>query len=104
MRASDADGADFLRAQVIEQFEHRAALGDLVVQYDHVLARDVADDGTDVHLVVGEALLCRRSHADAEQAGRCPGFPYYSQARPPQPPPLNIRPLGMSRELVSRAS
>ena len=35
------------RAQVLQQFDHRRAGGDLVVEDDHVLAGGLADDGAD---------------------------------------------------------
>src|SRR5262245_64381110 len=69
VRAGDADRPGAPPPEVAEQLDDRAALGDLVVDDDRVLARYVADDGADLDPVVFEALLRAHCDADAEKAG-----------------------------------
>ena len=73
--------ADVALAQPVEQLEHRAALGDLVVQHDHVPAGDLADDRADHHLVVGEPLLGAGRHRRRRASGRTPRPPWRCRGR-----------------------
>jgi hypothetical protein len=57
VRARHPDRGDATFAQFPEQFDHRAALGDLVVEHDHVAACHVTDDRGDLDPVLGEPLL-----------------------------------------------
>ena len=52
-----------------QQLEDGAALGDLVVQHDHVAVGHLTDHRGDHHPVVGEALLGAGRDLDAEQPG-----------------------------------
>ena len=69
MGAGDADRSRLPLAQPVEQLQYRAALGDLVVEHDHVAALDLADDRADGHLVVVEPLLGAGGHRYPEEAG-----------------------------------
>ena len=52
-----------------QHLDDRAAVGDLVVEDDHVLAVDVADDGVDHDPVVAHALLAAGRHGQLQHAG-----------------------------------
>ena len=59
---------------LLQHLDDRAAVGDLVVEDDDVLAVDVADDRVDHDAVVAQALLAAGGHRQPEHArevGRC---------------------------------
>ena len=62
-----------LLPQLVQQLDDRPRGGDLVVQHDHVLARDVADDPVDHHRVVGQPLLGARGDREVEDPGQLAG-------------------------------
>ena len=56
-----------VRGETVEEFDDRAAGGDLVVEDDRVATGDVADDGVDHDTVVGDAALGACGDRQAEQ-------------------------------------
>ena len=51
----------------VHDLDDGATCGDLVVEHDGALSRDVADDAVDDHPVVGEALLRARGHGQVQE-------------------------------------
>ena len=70
MRAGDRDPLDLPLAQLVQHLDDCAAVGDLVVDDDHVLPVDVTDDGVDHDVVVADPLLAAGGHRQPRASGR----------------------------------
>ena len=60
--AGDGDMVDLLIPEPADQFDNRAASGDLVVQDDHTFSVDVADDRVNDDLPIADPAFAARGH------------------------------------------
>ena len=69
MCAGDAHRPGFALVWPFEQFDYRAASGDLVIEHNDVAAADIADNRADLNPVIAVTLLGTGRYCGTEQPG-----------------------------------